>query len=40
MSAVEAVELVRGEECKRLLHRRLEAVKGDWAPAPRPHSGP
>lgn len=37
---MEAVEPVRDEEYKRLLHRRLKAVEGDWAPAPRPQSGP
>lgn len=37
---MEAVEPVRGEECKHLPHRRLKAVEGDWAPAPRPQSGP
>lgn len=39
-SAVEAVETVSGEEGKHLLHRRLTAEAGDWAPAPRPQSGP
>lgn len=30
---------MRGEACKYLLHRRLKAEEGDWAPAPRPQSG-